>query len=219
MFNLERENAMRSNDEQNHGQADRRRTRRNASLSVECLEGRALLSGLHGVTAIPAHAPVPNPAPVTAVSVHPSVARHALFVGIVRGTIVPSPDIQYAWAVDRNGRLQGGLIPERPGIKFDAQVVVTWSEGAYFQGPHHPLQAMAYVNTPDGATYLDAKAVRVRGNEVLVEVPAKLLPPTNPLMTLDLYGYDFITSLRGFTPEDFFPAIKDARVVMHKFKG
>jgi hypothetical protein len=61
---------MRFNLSQNHSQATRRRTKRNASIAVEPLEGRALLSGLHGLYGHTVHAPLPIAAAITKLGAH-----------------------------------------------------------------------------------------------------------------------------------------------------
>jgi hypothetical protein len=74
---------MRSSQQQNHRQATRRRARRNASISVEPLEGRALLSGLHGLSANHAYAALPNSAHVAALSVQHNQHQHPLTNSVV----------------------------------------------------------------------------------------------------------------------------------------
>jgi hypothetical protein len=66
--------------------------------------------------------------------------------------------------------------------------------------------------------YTDATYVRIHGDKISVEVPARLLPPTGEMITLDLYGYDFWTSQSGFKPFSFFPRMNDATVRMKAFK-
>jgi hypothetical protein len=74
---------MRLNYAQNHQQATRRRTKRNASIAVEALEGRALLSGLHGLSAHHVHAPMMNAAAIFTTSVHHKPLQHHFELAVV----------------------------------------------------------------------------------------------------------------------------------------
>jgi hypothetical protein len=70
---------MGSVQEQNHREAAPRRTRRNESISVESLEGRALLSGFHALAANHVHGPLP----VAALVVHHDQVQHQVTNSVV----------------------------------------------------------------------------------------------------------------------------------------
>jgi len=79
---------MQSNKEQNHRQAIRCRARRNAPISVESLEGRALLSGVHGLPVYHGHPPLLISPPVTLSGQH-SPLQHQLAISVVHDAKKP----------------------------------------------------------------------------------------------------------------------------------
>ena len=98
------------------------------------------------------------------------------------------------WGIDRNGNLPPGPFTDRPGIKFDAVVVVTL-------GPKHHLSAEVVDLASGASTDLRAGSAHIKGRTVSVTVPSSLLPSTG----LPISQYHF-----NYWPEDGGPPVSSS---------
>ena len=94
-------------------------------------------------------------------------------IGVNQGRIDPNQTATYVFGIDRSGKLGPGPFPDRPGIRFDALVVVKLTPGSA------PI-AQVLDLSPNGKSpvTLTPGAVQVFGNAIAVNVPGSLLPST-----------------------------------------
>jgi hypothetical protein len=90
------------------------------------------------------------------------------FTGTNQGRINSGPAV-YVWGIDRNGNLSSGPFTGRPGVTFDAVVVVKFDSS---------LTPTATVFAGSAMTPLSSSSVHVHGRTVSVTVPGSLLPST-----------------------------------------
>jgi hypothetical protein len=191
---------MASNREPNHGKASTRRMKRSVSISVEPLEGRALLTSLYPIATnasiIPValsahHGHARQPSGIVAKAPHfyqsytgPRLAElnavrasaelstdgSFTFTGTNQGRITQAPAV-YVWGIDRNGNLPAGTFTGRPNIKFDAVVVVSLDSSL--------TPTAKVIDIARGtSTNLPAGSASIQGRTVTVTVPGSLLPST-----------------------------------------
>jgi hypothetical protein len=207
------------------------RTRRNAVIGVESLEGRALLSGA-SASSIYGPSPVMMPTGSMANGNHHATGvvtktphYYQFYTGpkwaeldAVKASAELSPDgnftftgwnagaikrgpAVFVWGVDRNGNLPAGPFTDRPNIKFDAVVVVSLDAS---------LRATAEVvdESSGMTTELPAGSVSIHGRTISVNVPGSLLPSTG--LTPSQYRFDYwpedggppsSASVASFAPE------------------
>jgi hypothetical protein len=116
------------------------------------------------------------------------------FRGTNQGRIGPVPAV-YAFGIDRGGATHPGPFPDRPGVTFDAVVVVTL--GASSAAPSARVVDLANrTETP-----LPSGSARVHGRQVEVVVPASLLPSTGSDPAHYRYNY-WPEDGRSTAPED-----------------
>jgi hypothetical protein len=196
---------------QNRRGATGRRNIRNASLSVESLEHRTLLSGYGGYYGPPSPmmptSPPPNPHPnkpsgivtevahfykfytgprwaeLNAVKASAKLAPNGnfTFTGTNKGAINKAPAV-YVWGIDRSGNLAAGPFTGRPKIKFDAVVMVTLSASLTPMGEVFDLASNTTTNLPAGSA-------SIHGRTVKVTVPESLLPSTG--LTPSQYRFNY----------------------------
>jgi hypothetical protein len=92
------------------------------------------------------------------------------FTGTNQGRINQGPAV-YVWGIDRSGNLAAGPFKNRPGIQFDAVVVVTLDASL---APTAKVIDLATGTT----TNLAASSVRIHGRTIAVVVPGSTLPST-----------------------------------------
>jgi hypothetical protein len=122
------------------------------------------------------------------------------FTGTNRGRITGSPAV-YVWGIDRSGNLPAGPFENRPGIKFDAVVVVALGSSST---PSAKVVDIATGTTTD----LPAGSSSIHGKTVSVRVPAGLLPSTGLAPSRYRFNYwpedggpAISTSVASFAPE------------------
>ena len=221
---------MRDNKRSDRGSANPRKLK-NISVSVESLEGRGLLSvpaaypiygpppvtmpkgpaasgNLHAsgiVTKAPHFYQIytgPKLAELNAVKASAKLARNGsfTFTGTNKGAITTGPAV-YVWGIDRSGHLPAGPFTARPGIKFDAVVVVSLDSS---------LNATAKVidESSGVTTVLPAGSVSIHGRTIAITVAGNLLPSTG--LTPSHYRFNFwpedggppaSSSVASFAPE------------------
>jgi hypothetical protein len=115
------------------------------------------------------------------------------FTGTLKGAIKKAPAV-YVWGIDRNGNLPAGPFTDRPNIKFDAVVVVSFNSA---------LKPTATVNdlASGTSTVLPSSSVSIHGQTVKVTLSASLLPSTR----LAPSQYRF-----NFWPEDGGPVVSSS---------
>jgi hypothetical protein len=136
--------------------------------------------------------------------------RSFVFTGYVLGTINASAQSFYVFGVNRGGASGPGPFPNRPGIYFDAEIIVATSPDG-FEGE---VQRFNSKGKPTTSSSLANNAVVFNGNSVRVYVSVGLLGSTVPKGTADLqnrYSYAFWagagvspsdpTAIAGFAPE------------------
>jgi hypothetical protein len=204
-----------------------RRPRTDASIEVEALEGRALLS-VYGP-----YGPMPTPMPPTMAGTGPRAVGGVVtkaphfyqvytgpkwselnavrasaelsqngnftFTGTSAGRINKLP-ATFVWGIDRSGNLSAGPFTDRPNIKFDAVVVVSLETSLTPQA--------SVVDLSSGvATELPAGSATIHGRTVSVTVPGSLLPSTG--LSTSHYRFNFwpedggsgSTAVASFAPE------------------
>jgi len=166
-------------------------------ISVETLEGRALLSMLpvygphptsvttskvsqHGPTGVVTKKPHfyqfytgPRLSELNAVSASGTLSADGTtftFSGTNQGRITRTPAV-YVWGIDRSGGLPSGPFTGRPNIKFDAVVIVSLRSSLTPTAQVVDLASGADTTLPTGSAV-------IRGKTVSVTVPASLLPST-----------------------------------------
>ena len=107
--------------------------------------------------------------------------------GILAGAPVTKPSdaagsSYYVWGIDR-GALGPGTLPGRPGVRFDAEVVVAIT-------PAGVSATVADLKT-GRSTAVDPSAVNFKPDAVQVSVPLSLLPP-DPGASLASYRVTFL---------------------------
>jgi hypothetical protein len=126
--------------------------------------------------------------------------RTFVFTGTNQGRINQGP-AAYVWGVDRNGNLPPGAFPDRPGVTFDAVVVVRLDASL-------TPTAQVIDLTSGASTDLPASSVRIRGATIRVKLPASLLPSTG--LPPGQYGFNYWpedggppipSSIASFAPE------------------
>jgi len=126
--------------------------------------------------------------------------RTFVFTGTTQGRIDQGP-AGYVWGVDRSGHLPAGPFEGRPGVTFDAVIVVQLNSSL--------AETAQVVDLASGATTnLPASAVRIHGATIRVKVPASLLPSTG--LPPSQFRFDFwpkdggsagSSSIASFLPE------------------
>jgi hypothetical protein len=177
------------------------RAGRVASISVEPLEGRALLSTFtYPIGASPTATTVAQAGQKVQLSqasgivtksphFYPSYKGPRLSeLNAVKASGELSPDgnftftgtnqgkitrapAVYVWGIDRSGNLPAGTFTNRPNIKFDAVVVVTLESA-------HSASAKVVDIANGTSTELPAGSASIKGSMVSVTVPGSLLPST-----------------------------------------
>jgi hypothetical protein len=114
----------------------------------------------------------PQLAELNAVKASGKLARNGTFTftGTNQGRITQGPAV-YVWGIDRNGNLTAGPFNNRPDIKFDALVIVSFDSSLTPTAKVLDLASGATTNLP-------ASSVHVHGRTVSVTVSASLLPST-----------------------------------------
>jgi hypothetical protein len=92
------------------------------------------------------------------------------FTGTNQGRINEAPAV-YVWGIDRNGHLPTGPFADRPGVTFDAVVIVT-------VGSKRQLTARVVDLASGRSTDLPSRSAHIRGSTLSVTVPGSLLPST-----------------------------------------
>jgi hypothetical protein len=115
------------------------------------------------------------------------------FTGTTKGRINRAPAV-FVWGIDRNGNLPPGPFMGRPGVTFDAVVVVSLS-------PSHTVSARVMDLAHRTTTTLPPGSAMIHGATVSVSVPASLLPSTG----LAPSQYRF-----NFWPEDGGPPVSSS---------
>jgi hypothetical protein len=134
------------------------------------------------------------------------------FVGVNQGAINPNVLATYVFGVDRNGNLPAGTFPDRPNIRFDAQVVIKIVPG---ESPTVVVKDLAHNTT----TTVQDSALQISGKKIKVEIPGNLLPSTGLSPSEFRYNYWPEDGLAGSTNiASFAPEFHDIRVgVGHPF--
>src|SRR5579883_916565 len=92
------------------------------------------------------------------------------FTGTNKGRIDQGPAV-YVWGIDRSGQLSSGPFPNRPGVTFDAVVIVSFDSSL-----RPTAQVMDFVS--GATTNLSPSSVHVHGRTISVTVPESALPST-----------------------------------------
>jgi hypothetical protein len=92
------------------------------------------------------------------------------FSGTNQGRISSAPAV-YVFGVDRSGNLPPGPFTERPGVRFDAVVVVSLDQSLHPSALVEDLASQATTVLPEGSAL-------VKGRRVVVTVPGSALPST-----------------------------------------
>jgi hypothetical protein len=219
---------MRSDKGRDRRRSSGRRRGKDASISVETLEGRALLS-LYGpmnpprVPSGPTQVHHPRqPSGIVTKSPHfyesytgPKLAElNAVkasamlsssgtftFTGTNQGPIKTAPAV-FVWGIDRSGNLPPGPFTGRPNVKFDAVVVVSLDSSLT---PTATVMDLTHGTT---AT-LPAGSAHVSGRTVSVTVPESLLPSTGLAPSQYRFNYwpedggpPVSSSVASFAPEN-----------------
>lgn len=92
------------------------------------------------------------------------------FSGTNQGRITSAPAV-YVFGVDRSGSLPSGPFTGRPGIRFDAVVVVSLDQALHPTALVKDLASQKTTVLPEGSAF-------IQGRKVEVTVPASLLPST-----------------------------------------
>ena len=114
----------------------------------------------------------PKRAELNAVKASATLTSSGNFVltGTNQGRINKAPAV-YVWGIDRNGNLSPGPFNNRPDIKFDALVIVSFDSSLTPTAKVIDLASGATTNLP-------SSSVHVHGRTVSVTVPGSLLPST-----------------------------------------
>jgi hypothetical protein len=122
-------------------------------------------------------------AELNAVRASGKLTRHGdfIFTGTNQGRINQGPAV-YVWGIDRSGHLPVGPFTNRPDVRFDALVVVTFNAAL--------TPTAKVIDLANGTTTnLAASAVRIHGRTVRVAVPGSTLPSTGLAPTMFRFNY------------------------------
>jgi hypothetical protein len=142
-----------------------------------------------------------------------------VFTGTTVGAINSSQSSFYVFGVNRGGATAPGPFPGRPGIIFDAEVIVATSPDG-FSGTVELLNSMGQTTS---TTSLPNTAVVFGKNHVWVIVPTALLPSTSPPGTAQpdaAYSFAFWAGISPSVPRGiagFAPKFADQPVVLTGF--
>jgi hypothetical protein len=122
-----------------------------------------------------------------------------VFTGVVAGSINTSQDGVFVFGVNRGGATAPGPFPGRPGIAFDAEVIVaTNSDGVAAE-----VKILNNQGRVTKTVALPLDAIVFSNDHVGVFVPANLLPSTSPPGTADPnqnYSFAFWAGTSNFAP-------------------